>query len=117
MKTERTVCWGQVGQVTARILNALTFPPTIDWAIFSCTCRLPHFLQMTVEPLTVFVTVFARAAATASSGGSASATTHAAIVRAFLATTAKSSGIGRRCLAKNGLAWRHGGLRPLGGEA
>jgi hypothetical protein len=39
---------------------------------------------LTVDPITVFVTVFARAAATASSGGSASATTHAAIVRTRL---------------------------------
>jgi hypothetical protein len=43
-------------------------------------------LQITVEPSTIFVTVFALAAATAFSGGSASAAMHAAIVRTRLAT-------------------------------
>jgi hypothetical protein len=64
----------------------LTFPPTTDWVIFSWSWSGPHFLQMTVEPTTVFVTVFALAAATAFKGGSASAITHTAIVRTRLAT-------------------------------
>src|SRR5438034_11175793 len=73
----------------ARILKDVTFPPTTDWVIFTWSCSGPHFLQMTVEPRTVFVTVFALAAATASRGGNASAITHAAIVRTRLATRLK----------------------------
>src|SRR5690242_15596784 len=88
MKTERTVCCGQTGQATSRILT-LALPPTTVWAIFSCTWIEPHFLQMTVVPRTVFVSVFVLAAAAAFNGGSASATTHAAIVKALLATAHK----------------------------
>src|SRR5262245_3900322 len=89
MNTERTVCWGQVGQATARILNDFTSPSTTVCAILSSSCSGPHFLQMTVVPRTVFVTVFALTAATAFRGGSASANTHAAIVRTRLATGKK----------------------------
>jgi hypothetical protein len=45
--------------------------------------------QTTVEPRTVFVTDFDRTAASAFMGGSASAITHAAIVRARLGTGLK----------------------------
>src|SRR5438552_18133697 len=49
---------------------------------------------MTVEPTTVFVTLFALAAATAFRGGRASAITHAAIVRTRLATGQKVAELG-----------------------
>src|SRR5262249_31164631 len=94
MKTERTVCWGQTGQVMSRISN-LTLPPTIDWATFKRSWIDPHLWQTTVEPITVFVTSFDRAvafdrtAASAFKGGSASAITHAATVKARLATRLK----------------------------
>ena len=83
--------WGQIGQLTSRILNR-TLPATTVCETLSWTWIEPHFLQMTVVPTTVFVTALARTAAMASSGGSASATTHAAIVRTRLATSEKGSG-------------------------
>src|SRR5262249_31885204 len=88
MKTERTVCCGQIGQVMSRILN-LTLPPTTDWATFTRSCRGPHLWQTTVEPTTVFGTAFDRTAPSAFKGGSASAITHAATVKARLATRLK----------------------------
>src|SRR3954454_603471 len=67
MKTDRAVCCGQIGQVTARILNFL-LPGTFE--IFRSTWSGPHLPaaawslgvtgQGTVVPLTTFVTLAAR---------------------------------------------------------
>src|SRR5712691_7279951 len=98
MKTDLTVCCGQIGSLTSRILN-FTFPLTIVWATFSLTWIGPHFLQITVVPTTVFVTVFpalARTAAHAFTLGKASTTIRPTIVRSLRDTGAKSTGTSGR---------------------